>query len=440
MNVQKTPIDKELVDHIVKESGIAAPGKASIRELTSLVNKIEAESKQKFIRMEMGVPGIEPSSIAINAEIEALHSGVASQYPMLEGIPKLKKEASRFVKNFLDTDVPEECCVPTVGSMQGGMAAFLMVARLHKERDTILFIDPGFPAQKTQLEILGIKYETFDVYNYRGDKLKDKLKSYLEKENIAAIVYSNPNNPSWICFTDKELQTIGELSTKYDAVVMEDLAYFAMDFRNDYGKPGLPPFQPTVSHYTDNYILLISSSKAFSYAGQRIAFLAISPVLAKRRFPDLKRYFAFDEFLRALIFGVIYAVSSGVAHSVQHGFAALLEAANNGTYDFLGDVSIYGKKAEIMKRLFTENGFKIVYDKDEDKPLADGFYFTISYPGMTGPELIENLLYYGICAISLAITGSERTEGLRACTSQVQLDQMPVLEERVKLFNQHFPV
>lgn len=440
MSAKTTPISKELVDKVVKESGISIPGKASIRELTALVNKIEAVSGQKFIRMEMGVPGLEPSKIAYEAEIKALQEGVASKYPMLDGVPKLKKEASRFVKNFLDVAVPEECCVPTVGSMQGGMAAFLMVARLHKEKDTILFIDPGFPAQKTQLEILGIKYESFDVYNYRGDKLKDKLEGFLRKGNIAGIVYSNPNNPSWICFNDKELETIGLLATEYNTVVIEDLAYFAMDFRNDYGKPGVPPFQPTVAKYTDHYLLLISSSKAFSYAGQRIAFVAVSPILAKMRFPDLRRYFAFEEFLRTLVFGVMYALSSGVAHSVQYGYAALLEAANNGTYSFIDDVKVYGEKAKIMKRIFTENGFKIVYDKDEDKPLADGFYFTISYPGMSGVELIGNLLYYGICAISLGITGSERTEGLRACTSQIQIDDMPALEERVKQFNHDFPM
>lgn len=435
-----TPINRELVNKVIKEIGIASPGKASIRELTALVNRIEEESGQKYIRMEMGVPGLEPSKIAYEAEMKALQDGVASKYPMLEGVPKLKQEASRFVKNFLNADVPAECCIPTVGSMQGGMAAFLMVARIHKEKDTILFIDPGFPAQKTQLEVLGIKYEAFDVYNYRGEKLKEKLESYLKKGNIAAIVYSNPNNPSWICFNDKELETIGLLATEYNAIVIEDLAYFAMDFRHDYGKPGVPPYQPTVTQYTDNYILLISSSKAFSYAGQRIAFVAISPKLAKMKFPDLRRYFAFEEFLRTLVFGVMYALSSGVAHSVQYGFAAMLEAANNGTYKFLEDVKVYGERAKLMKKLFTDNGFKIVYDMDENEPIADGFYFTISYPGMSSEKLIENMLYYGICAISLAITGSERSEGLRACTSQIQFDQLPVLEERVKQFHKDFPI
>jgi hypothetical protein len=93
-----------------------------------------------------------------------------------------------------------------------------------------------------------------------------------------------------------------------------------------------------------------------------------------------------------------------------------------------------------MKKLFVDNGFKIVYDKDEDKPLADGFYFTISYPGLSGEDLIEELLYYGISAISLAITGSEHTEGLRACVSQVSKDQFGDLEFRLKKFHENHPV
>lgn len=61
-----------------------------------------------------------------------------------------------------------------------------------------------------------------------------------------------------------------------------------MDFRRDISKPGVPPYQPTVAKYTDNYILLISSSKVFSYAGQRMAMLCISDKIFHRKYPDLK--------------------------------------------------------------------------------------------------------------------------------------------------------
>ena len=104
--------------------------------------------------------------------------------------------------------------------------------------------------------------------------------------------------------------------------------------------------------------------------------------------------------------------------------------------NFVEAVKEYGEKAKIMKKLFTDNGFNIVYDKDEDEPIADGFYFTFSYPGYTGENLLNELLYYGISAISLAITGSERLEGIRACVSLVRRDQFGDLEFRLKRFNE----
>jgi aspartate/methionine/tyrosine aminotransferase len=288
--------------------------------------------------------------------------------------------------------------------------------------------------------MLGHDYHSFDVYDFRGSKLRDKLESYLVTGKISSILYSNPNNPSWICFNEEELAIIGELANKYDVIVIEDLAYFGMDFRKDYSKPGEPPFQPTVAHYANDYVLLISSSKIFSYAGQRIGMMAISDHLFDRQYPDLLRYYSSAGFGHSVIFGALYNLSSGVAHSAQYGLAALLKAVNDGQYKYLDDVKEYGLKAGLMKDLFISSGFKIVYDRDMDEPLADGFYFTISYPEMSGTELLEELLYYGISAISLDITGSDRHEGLRACVSQVSRDQLKVLQYRLKRFNEDHPV
>lgn len=435
--MKNTPVNAGIVEKKLKESNIKNLGTATIRMIKKLVDEIEAESGVKFVRMEMGIPGLAPMQIGTDAEIEALKKGVAARYPDIYGMPALKKEISRFVKLFLNQDVDPQGCIPTVGSMQGSFAAFMTLSRLNKGKDTTLFIDPGFPVHKQQHMVLGIKHESFDVYNYRGDKLRDKLESHLKKGNISCMLYSNPNNPTWICFTEKELQIIGELAAKYDVVVIEDLAYFGMDFRKDYTVPGEPPFQPTVAKYTDNYILLISSSKVFSYAGQRIGMMVISDHVFSLRSADLLQYYIFDTFGAAMIFGTVYSLSSGTAHSAQYALAAMLKAVNNGEINLTEAVKEYGRKARIMKKIFTSNGFKIVYDMDENDPIADGFYFTVSYPGLSGSELLEELLYYGVSAISLIITGSERTEGIRACTSLVQREQFPYLEERLKIFHEH---
>lgn len=435
--MNNTPIPQEIVKKYIDQLQIKDLGKASIREIVALINFIEEESKTKFIRMEMGVPGLPPAKVGVEAEIKALESGVASIYPMMDGIKPLKYEASRFIKLFMNVDVDAASCIPTCGSMQGTFAALLVAGNVDKQKDTTLFIDPGFPVQKQQMTVMGHKYATFDVFDFRGEKLRTKLESYLSQGNINSIVYSNPNNPSWICMTEEELQIIGELASKYDVIVMEDLAYFGMDFRKDLYTPGQPPYQPTVAKYTDNYVLFISSSKIFSYAGQRGAIMAISNALWKRQYDNLEVRFGSKPFGFTIVMQVLYALSSGIAHSVQHALAAMFKAANDGQFNFIEDVKEYGRKAKIMKDLFLENGFHVVYEKDGDEPIADGFYFTIGYQGMTGGELLQNLLYFGISAITLRNTGSEK-EGLRACVSHVKRDQFGDLESRLKLFNETF--
>jgi aspartate/methionine/tyrosine aminotransferase len=434
--MKQTPIDYNVVKKFVADSGISDIGQASIREMRKLIGQMEEATGTEFVKMEMGIPGLPPMKEGVEAQIEALKQGVAALYPDIQGIPELKTEASRFVKLFLNINVSAECCVPTVGSMMAGMAAFLTINRMYPEREGTLFIDPGFPVQKQQCKLLGQSYMSFDVYNYRGDKLKEKLESYLKTGKVSSLLYSNPNNPAWFCLTDNELEIIGTLATKYNVVVIEDLAYFGMDFRKNYSIPGKEPFQPTVAKYTDNFILLLSSSKAFSYAGERIAIMSISDKLWNTRATGLKRYFSSDKLGHALIFGAIYSLSSGTSHSAQYALTAILKAVNDGKVNYRDQVIIYGEKSKILKKMFTENGFTIVYDKDLTDPIADGFYFTLAYPGMTGNQLLEELLYYGVSAISLAITGSEHTEGLRACSSLIRFDQFPVLEQRLKQFHQ----
>ncbi len=432
----RIPIPGEIVNKVIRDCGLSSIGKASIREIKRLVDCLEKESGQRFVRMEMGIPGLPASSIGIDAQIEALRNGVASIYPDIQGLPELKHEIARFIKLFINAEVNPEGCIPTVGSMQGGFASFMTVNRMVEGKNTTLFIDPGFPVHKQQIKILGLDYRSFDVYNYRGQALRHKLEEMLSDGKVSSLLYSNPNNPAWFCFTEEELDIIAEVARKYDVVVIEDLAYFGMDFRKDYSKPGQPPYQPSIAHYYDKYILLISSSKVFSYAGERIGMLAISDALFHSLAQGLSKYYGTDRFGHAFIFGTMYALSSGTSHSSQYALAALLKAVNDGRYNFVKGVKEYGEKAAIMKKMFTDNGFRIVYDKDLDEPIADGFYFTFSYPGFTGTELLEKLVYYGISAISLSITGSERTEGIRACVSLVSRDQFPDLEYRLRRFNE----
>lgn len=434
----RLPIDRSVLDSALERMDIADIAQATIRQSGDIARIMETQTGMEFLHLEMGVPGLPPEKAGVEAECRALQSGVASQYPNMFGIPELKQQTSRFIRAFLDVGVAPQGCIPTVGSMQGSFTAFLLCSQLAPGKDTILFIDPGFPVQRNQVQILDIPSASFDIYEYRAEKLGPKLESYLAQGNIAAIVYSNPNNPAWICLTEDELRTIGELATRYDAIVIEDLAYLCMDFRKPLGRPFEAPYQATVARYTDNYILMISGSKIFSYAGQRIAIAAISDKLRNRFYPALKERYGIGRFAESYALTFLYAASSGASHSAQYALAAMFKAAADGKLDFVGHTREYAHRAHRVKELFERHGFHIVYDKDQDEHVSDGFFFTVGYGSMPSSDLVAALLRYGICAISLTSTGSLQN-GVRVCVSQMNREeQYDLLDRRLRDFAQDY--
>ena len=429
------PITKDMLDSVLASFGITDITKATIRQMCSVAAELEKTAGEDFIHLEIGNPGLPAATIGVEAECAALRGGIANQYPAIQGIPVLKENAAKFTKAFLDVDLKPEFIIPTVGSMQGSFTLMLLLKHRDEKKDTMLFLNPGFPAQRTQAHVLGMRQESFDIYEFRGKKLEEKLESYFSTGRITALIYSNPNNPAWTNLTDEELEIIGRLATKHDVIIMEDLAYMGMDFRTDFSKPFEAPYVPSVAKYTDNYILLMSASKIFSYAGQRIALVGMSQKVAERKYQALKNFFGIEGFIDAYVFGVLYAASSGTSQSAQYALAGMLEAAVEGRLDFVADSREYGRRGGIVKKMLTDNGFHIVYSIDGDQPISDGFFFTAGYKDMTSGELQYELIRYGVSSISLPSTGSEQN-GVRICVSMISDDQaFRTLEERLKAFD-----
>lgn len=430
----------ELVAEAARVNHVADLSHATIGETLLVAQYLEQKTGIPFIRMDQGSPGLPANRYGIEAEKRALDSGIGSQYPAAAGVKELKEAASRFVKAFIDIDITPRSCVPTVGSVAGSFGGFIACCQRDPLKNKVLFIDPGFPIQKSQLRVLGIGWREFDIYPYRGEALRAKLEEELSAGDIAAIIYSNPNNPAWISLEEEELRIIGQLATRYDAIVMEDLAYFAMDSRHDLSHPFEPPYVRTVARYTDNYLLMLSSSKIFSYAGQRMALLCISDKLFERQFPALaERYHDSGIFGPTLIASILYMITSGCTASTQYGYAEMLRLSADGTINFVADTRAYAERARRMKQIFCDNGFTITYPHDVTEPIGDGFFFSLSYPGLTGGQLVTELMHYGVSSINLDTTGSLEP-GVRACTSRMRPELYPVLEERMRQFHADHPV
>ena len=432
--MSKYPISEKQFSDLLRSMDISDISLASIRQCQAVGLEMENITGEPVVHLEMGIPGINLHNIGVNAQEEALEKGMAKTYPPIGGIKPLKENASRFVKAFVDVDVSPKCIIPTVGSMNGSFNLILECSQLDPVKDTILYICPGFSAHGRQPDVLGIRNYTFDIYQYRGEKLREKLEQEFSTGRIAALLYSNPNNPAWICLTEEELRIIGECATKYDVIVLEDMAYMCMDFRKDMSKPFEPPFQPTVAKYTDNYVIMISGSKIFSYAGERIAITCISDKLYDREYPELRRRYGTGSFGDNSLLNYCYVCSSGCSHSAQYAIAAMFKAAADGTYDFVSELREYGKRAHRSKEIFEKHGFHLVYDKDIDQSIGDGFFYTMGHEGLNNLQLLTLLMRCGINAIALNSTGSGK-QGIRVCVSQMVSDaDFERLDERLTLF------
>lgn len=426
----------EMVAEATRANHVADLSHATIGETLLVAQYLEQKTGIPFIRMDQGSPGLPVNRHGVEAEKRALDSGIGSQYPAAAGVKELKDAASEFVKAFINIGIKPEGCLPTVGSVAGSFGSFIACCqrKTFPEMGKVLFIDPGFPIQKSQLRILGIEWKEFDIYPYRGQALRAKLEEEMKDGDIAAVVYSNPNNPAWISLEEEELSIIGEMADKHDVIVIEDLAYFAMDSRRDLSHPYEPPYVRTVARYTDNYILLLSASKIFSYAGQRIALACVSDKLYSRYCPALaQRYHDAGVFGPTFIASIQYMITSGCTASTQYGYAEMLRLACEGKINFVEDTKEYAIRARRMKDIFLRNGFAITYPRDVTEDIADGFFFSLSYPGLSGGELAKELISYGVSSINLDTTGSMQP-GVRACTSRMREELYDVLEDRMRQF------
>ena len=176
-----TPLDYNTVTEAIEAMHLGDFSEATIRDIQSLSRILEEKTGEPVIHLEMGVPGLQPSQIALKAEQEALASGCATVYPPNGGIPRIKNAASQFVKAFIGVEIDPLCCIPTTGSMQGTFAAFTAWKHAFtgsadsKGEPTVLFINPGFPVQTTQCDVIGLRHTGLDVHSYRGETLIKKI-------------------------------------------------------------------------------------------------------------------------------------------------------------------------------------------------------------------------------------------------------------------------
>jgi len=414
-------------------------GKITIREVNILGRGLQERLGIKIVGMDMGIPGLPTPPVIVEAQRAAITAKDCAQYTPFEGLPVLKEATAYFIRQFLGVRVEPRNCIPTVGGMHGCKEQIGLIGRMNPEKDTILMLVPGFAVNTTQARAYGVKTTSLDVYEKYGQGLVDAIEERFKQGNIAGLLWSSPNNPTWRVLSKRELEGIGKLLTKYDVIGIEDAAYFGLDSRmKNKRNPGKRPYFPSIAQYTENWVMLLSGSKIFNYAGERIGVVVMSEHVAELKGPGLPEWYGRETYWHALVQSGIYSTVASVPQSSQRALAAGFRAAADPEYpfDYFKYDIAYEQLAEIARREFLKNGFTMPYARDDIGKIGFGYYFTAAHPSFEdGAKLAMAMLRCGMTAVPLIGFGGEHNEGVRLCTATLLTeDKYLILDSRVETF------
>ncbi len=157
------------------------------------------------------------------AMIESINSGFASHYTTPIGNSELKAEIAKKLKKVNGLDViPDRNIIITPGSDSG--LFFAMLPFIH-DGDEVMIIDPSYPNNYQNTEIMGGVAVTIPVYAENGYQFEIEDFEAKVTDKTKMIVLTNPNNPTTTVYRREKLEQLAEFAVKRDLIVVVDQAF-----------------------------------------------------------------------------------------------------------------------------------------------------------------------------------------------------------------------
>ena len=195
--------------------------------------------------------------------IFALEEGYTS-YTSNKGLPELRREISRYLKNKYGMDYdPEDEILVTVGVSEAFDLAMRAILDPH---DKILIPQPSYVSYGPVTTLCHGKSVFIKTSPDNGFKITRKDIDRSCDNKTKGIVLSYPNNPTGASYSKKELKDISNAVLKHDLIVLSDEIYCELTY--DYTHT---PF-PTLPRMKERTIYLNGFSKAFAMTGWRVGY------------------------------------------------------------------------------------------------------------------------------------------------------------------------
>lgn len=261
----------KILSALVKESKKAQRGGAAkpptmITPMMMAAKATEIErGGRKLVRLDVGEPDFRPPRAVLDAVSNALYS-YKTYYTVGRGIPELLSALRRHLDvRFGYKDATDNQLIVTPG---GRFAVYSALATVACEGDSVIVIEPNWPAYKEGLEYIGARAITIRTTLEEGwAPSPERVKGSI-KPNTKALVLSYPANPTGKIMDKESFREIVEIADDRGLTVISDEIY------NDYAYKPCPTILEDLPR---RYILTSSFSKAWSMTGFRVGYSLAPP-------------------------------------------------------------------------------------------------------------------------------------------------------------------
>ena len=274
--------------------------------------------------------------------------------------------------------------------MTCGAAASLTItlnAIVKDPTDEVIAFAPFFPEYRVFAEKAGAKL----VVCPPADGLELNVEAFraLLNKNTRAVIINSPNNPSGVVYPEEQVKAIAAA-----------LMHAEDDFGNTIYLISDEPYRALVfdgkkatcfPKYYDDTVVCYSYSKSLSLPGERIGYIAVSPLAAEKQ--------------------ELYLAVCGAGRALGYVCApALFQRLVKECDGLTADVNVYRENRDILYSALTKMGFTCAYP-------SGAFYLFVKAPSGDGNEFSEEAKKYDILVVPSDSFGCEGYVRIAYCVS-----------------------
>jgi aspartate/methionine/tyrosine aminotransferase len=213
------------------------------------------------------VDAFEPIPGSLDAFVEGVHLGGKQAYTEYRGSKNIRENVVKKLSHFTGATIDAERNFIITPGTQG--ALFLAMGSTISRGDKVAIVEPDYFANRKLVEffdgeIVPVQMDYFATDTCAGLNLAQLEDAF--KSGVKLFLFSNPNNPTGVIYSQDEISTIAELAQQYGANVIVDQLYSRLIFKGR-----------TYTHLCaqnivdpENVITIMGPSKTESLSGYRL--------------------------------------------------------------------------------------------------------------------------------------------------------------------------